>query len=211
MLDFLDLFIKNAPTSPLIPPLVMPLIETVRSARADEGQFSEKATNLLGRIANLKQVPEAFEASDEMVNQLHELHQLSRKAPSAAFESTLSASSLYLSKVIAHGGRAEDVAKAYRESIKDFVTRKGSRLSLSYFQTWIKRQTSVAWLIRNEILRLCDSEDVVNEFRQMQVIQLLQDLISQSRSLVRTAYNSRSKKSTGANIANRLIRRQKLK
>jgi len=146
----------------------------------------QKATNIINtRIANIKQMPELFEPN-VIVQQFHELHRLSRKAPSSAFESTLSAASIYLSKVIAHAGRPEEVAKAYGESLRDFVTRKGSRLNLSSFQPWIKRETAVAWLAGDEIVRLCQADDAVNEFRRMQAFLLLQDLVSNAHSLVRS-------------------------
>lgn len=187
VLDFLDIFIRNEPTSPLIPSLILPLVETIKAARADEGHFTQKATNIInGRIANIKQTPKSLEQCDRIVQQLHELHQLSRKAPSAAFESTLSAASIYLSKAIAQAGRPKEVVKAYGESFKDFVTRKGSRLNLSFFQTWIKRQTSVAWLAGEQIAKLCQADNVVNEYRRMQAFQLLQDLASNALSLVRS-------------------------
>lgn len=180
VVDFFDLFIKNQPTSPLIPTLIMPLIESIRSARSDETHFSEKVTNLLNsRIANLKQMPESFTASNDIVRNLHEIHNLARKAPSSAFESTLNVASLYLSRVIAHGGRAGDVSAAYRQSLVDFVTRKGSRLNFSFFQTWIKKQPTVAWLAREEIINVCGTGNAVNDFRRMQAFQLLQDLITQ--------------------------------
>ena len=187
VLDFLDIFIRNESTSPLIPTLILPLIETIKAARADEGHFTQKAAHIInGRVANLKQMPESLDSSDDIVQQLHELHELSRKAPSSAFESTLSSASIYLSRVIAHSGRPEEVAEAYQESLKDFVTRKGSRLNISFFQTWIKRQTAVAWLAGEEIVKLCQVEEAVNEFRRMQAFQLLQDLVSNAQSLVRS-------------------------
>ncbi|KAF8321570.1 hypothetical protein DL93DRAFT_2051556 [Clavulina sp. PMI_390] len=187
VLDFLEIFIKNQPSSPLTPTLIMPLIETIRAARSDEGQFTEKAMNLLGRISNLKQLPAiAGDLADDLVRQVQELHQLARKAPSSAFESTLSSASLYLSRVLSAAGQSSGVADAYRGSLADFITRKSSRLNVGFFQSWIKRQASVAWLVREELVRLVGVDNAVNDFRRMQAVQLLQDLLGQAQSLLDT-------------------------
>jgi DNA polymerase phi len=164
----------------------MPLIEAIRSARPEESQFSSKTSTVINnRISKLKELPRNLEHLEALVEDFVELHVLARKAPSSAFESTLSSSSLYLSRVLVDAGRAQDVADTYGQSLRDFVTRKGSRLNMSFFQPWIKQQWTAAWLSRTTLVEICRSDNAVNEFRRMQAIQLLQDLLSQPHNPVR--------------------------
>lgn len=167
----------------------MPLVEVIRSARADEDQFSGKASNLLNnRITKVKETPKEITNVEALLEQYRELHSLAQKAPSSAFESTISSSCFYLSKILADAGHKKEVAIAYSYSLRDFVTRKGSRLNMSFFQPWIKQQSAVAWSIKNSLVEVCGSESAVNEFRRMQALQLLQDLLGQAHTLVRVRY-----------------------
>jgi len=58
VLDLIEVYVRKHPDSPNIVGIVMAMIEAIRGARADEEQFSGKATNLLeNRILKFKELP----------------------------------------------------------------------------------------------------------------------------------------------------------
>lgn len=183
MLDLLDTFIKKQPTSPLIPRLILPLVELVVNAGTDEKQLADKATGILrSRIGKSKDTPSSIDA-DQMGEVLSELHVRARKAVSGDVLSTLSQCSLYLSRSLIHAHSDTAVLEAYRGSLTDFVSRKASRFNANFFQEFIRRHPSVAWGLRGTLLDL--TEKAVNGYRQSQVFQLIQTLLSQPPATVR--------------------------
>ncbi|KAF9514414.1 hypothetical protein BS47DRAFT_1372330 [Hydnum rufescens UP504] len=162
VLDLIEVYVRKHP-------------DTIRGARADEEQFSGKATNLLEN--------RGVDGVSNIVKHLEDLHQLARSSPTPQFLSLLARSSIYISRVLSHGGHDIAVAKIYQESLCDFISRKGSRLNTAFFHTWVTRYVSTAWHTRTSILDLCKSGNAVNRYRQMQAFQLLHDLFSQAHLL----------------------------
>jgi DNA polymerase phi len=187
VLDLIEVYVRKHPDSPNIVGIVMAIIEAIRGARADEEQFSGKATNLLeNRILKLKELPKgAVDDVSNVTKHLEDLHRLARSSPTPQFLSLLARSSIYISRVVSHGGHDIAVAKIYQESLRDFISRKGSRLNTAFFHTWVTRHVSTAWHTRTTILDLCKSRNAVNRYRQMQAFQLLHDLFSYAHHLVR--------------------------
>lgn len=182
MLDLLETFIKRKPTSAHIVRLVLPLVELVVSTGSDEKQLSDKATGILrSRIGKLKDVPEDVDA-EQVGAILRELHLRARKAASKDIVATLSQCSLYTARCLGHAQSEDAVREAYRESLVDFATRKASRLNANFVQDFIRRHPDMAWGIRNELLDVATKS--VNGYRQLQVFQLMQTLISQLASAV---------------------------
>ena len=177
---------RKHPGSPDIVSIVMPIIEAIRGARADEEQFASKATTLLeNRIIKLKELPETGVDVSSALKNLEDMHQLARSSPTPGFSTLLGQSSIYISRILSHAGQDTAVAEIYQKSLRDFISRKGSRLSSAFFQTWIKRHISTAWHIRATLLDLCKpTGNAVNIYRQTQAFQLLHDLLSQAHLLV---------------------------
>lgn len=183
VLDLLDTFIKKQPASPLIPRLILPLVELVVSAGSDEKQLSDKATGILrSRIGKSKDVPSSIDA-DQTGEVLRELHIRARKAVSGDVLATLSQCSIYLSRSLIHSQSENSVLDAYRGSLTEFVTRKASRLNTGFFQEFFRRHASVAWGLRDTLLEL--TANAVNGYRQSQVFQLIQLLLTQLPTTVR--------------------------
>ncbi|KAI0691182.1 DNA polymerase phi-domain-containing protein [Cytidiella melzeri] len=177
VLDLLDTFLKKQPTSPLIPRLILPLVDLVVNAGADEKHLADKATGILrSRLGKSKDSPSSID-DDQLGGILLELHSRARKASSSDILITLGQCSIYISKALLHAQVQKPVLSAYRESLTDFVTRKASRLNTSFFQDFIRRHASAAWELRNSLLDL--SEKAINGYRQNQVFQLVQVLLSQ--------------------------------
>jgi len=90
---------------------------------------------------------------------------------------------MYISRVLSHGGHGIAIAKIYEESLRNFISRNGSRFNPAFFHTWVTRYVSIVWHTRTSIPDLCNSGNAVNKYRQMQAFRLLHDLVSLARLL----------------------------
>ncbi|CAE7157151.1 unnamed protein product [Rhizoctonia solani] len=181
ILDLVDTFLGKQPQSPCVPRIVLPLINLVVSAGPEERQLSEKTTGILrARIAKAKDVPTSGFDREAILEDLRSLHELARKAPVPE----LSSCSIYLSKVLQ--GEPQ-VLEVYRASLEDFARRKNSKLPPAFLKDYILRQTAHAWELRKHIVDQTVPGVAVNVYRQMQVWQLLQTLLSQVTPLCQEA------------------------
>ncbi|KAL1735154.1 DNA polymerase phi-domain-containing protein, partial [Schizophyllum commune] len=181
VLDLVDVFLKQQPTSPLIIRLLLPLADLIVSSGPDEQQLADKARGIIrARLAKAKDTPTSPNA-DAVKTALNELHSRARRARSSDHLSVLSMVSLYLAKTALHLGAEDTVVAAYKESLADFLTRKNSSLNTSFFQEIIKRHVSVGWQLRTDLLEL--SGKAVNAYRRCQAYQLVQTLLNQLPSL----------------------------
>ena len=186
VLDFIEVYVRKEPTSPLVMDLVPALIEVVRSARPDEASFADKASKILkSKLFKITEPPKSNVDVEKTLENLRQLHNSARNAPSPGFLTMLAEASIFLGRVLCHLGQTDQVADVYLESLNDFVTRRKSRLNTTFFGQWIKRQLLAAWRIRDGILELCGNGKSVNAFRHLQAFQILQELISTGHSLVR--------------------------
>ncbi|KAI5899852.1 uncharacterized protein SCHCODRAFT_02525003 [Schizophyllum commune H4-8] len=181
VLDLVDVFLKQQPTSPLIIRLLLPLADLIVSSGPDEQQLADKAKGIIrSRIAKAKDTP-TLPNADAVKTALTELHSRARRARSSDHLGTLSIFSLYLAKTALHLGAEDAVVAAYKESLADFLTRKNSSLNTSFFQEIIKRHVSVGWQLRTDSLEL--SGKAINAYRRCQAYQLVQTLLNQLPSL----------------------------
>ncbi|KII88994.1 hypothetical protein PLICRDRAFT_108863 [Plicaturopsis crispa FD-325 SS-3] len=177
VLDLVDTYIKRQPSSPHLVRLILPLVELIVGTGSDERQLSDKATGILkNRIGKLKETP-ASVGVEQVTQVLDDLHTRARKVHASDLMSTLSQCSLYLSRLLLHADGAEAVARVYRLSLVDFVTRKGSALNGKFFEDFIRRHPGTAWTLRDDLVDV--SGKAVNAYRQCQTFQLLQALLSQ--------------------------------
>ncbi|CAE6439768.1 unnamed protein product, partial [Rhizoctonia solani] len=181
ILDLVDTFLSKQPQSPCVPRIVLPLINLVVSAGPDERQLSEKTTGILrARFAKAKDIPTSGFDKEAILEDLRSLHELARKAPVPE----LSPCSIYLSKALQGEPR---VLEVYRASLEDFARRKNSKLPPAFLKEYILRQTSHAWELREQIIDQTVPGVAVNVYRQTQIWQLLQALLSQITPLCQEA------------------------
>ncbi|CAE6520437.1 unnamed protein product, partial [Rhizoctonia solani] len=181
ILDLVDTFLNKQPQSSYVPRIVLPLVNIVVAAGPEERQLSEKTTGILRtRIAKAKDVPSSGFDKEVVLEDLRNLHELARKAPIPE----LSSCSIYLSKVLQGDSQ---VLEVYRASIEDFARRKNSKLPPAFLKEYILRQTAHAWELREHIITQTVPGVAVNVYRQMQMWQLVQTLLSQVTPLCQGA------------------------
>ncbi|KZT24137.1 hypothetical protein NEOLEDRAFT_1117111 [Neolentinus lepideus HHB14362 ss-1] len=176
VLDLVDILVKTNPGSSFITRFIMPLLELMSGCSKDEEHLSRKAGGLLrSRIGKLKEVPSEVEV-EQASKLLGDLHTQARRVRSAEILASFSQCSVYLSRLLLHSGAEIPVLTAYRESLKDFVSRKSSSLNAQFFQDFIRYFPSSAWQLRNAMLEVI--EKAVNTYRQYQTYMLLQGLLT---------------------------------
>lgn len=188
VLDLLDILIRRLPESPHIPRLLLPLLRTVITASPDEKQLKERATGILrGRIGTQKTFPHKNVDIEAISKDFQDVHEMSRKvSPSQISPATLNPCCIYLSKVLANSGSISIVKEQYKESLNDFMSRKGSKVHPTFFLDFIHRYDAVAWELRHEFIYWCNTGKPTNQFRQMQAFHFLEALLSHMTELVST-------------------------
>ncbi|KAH8108174.1 DNA polymerase phi-domain-containing protein [Cristinia sonorae] len=177
VLDLVDVYLKKHASSPHAIRVVSPLVEIITGSGSDEKQLTDKATAILrSRLGKTKETPSITE-KDDAVRILQELHLRARTAVSSDILATLSSCSLYICRGLLHAEAQEQVVETYRESLKDFMTRKASRLNNHIFQDFFRRYPAVAWELRQALIEF--SGVAVNGYRKAQAYQLLQAIMNQ--------------------------------
>ncbi|KAB5592609.1 DNA polymerase phi subunit [Ceratobasidium theobromae] len=173
ILDLVDTFLSKQPQNRHLPRIVLPLVNIIVSAGPDERQLSDKTIGILrARMSKLKDHPQSGFDKDAIVEDVKNLHELARRMSTPE----ISSCSIYLSKVLQGDPRVLD---AYRASIDDFSQRKNSKLSPNFLKDFVLRQTTSAWRLREHIAKQTVPGIAVNVYRQMQMWQLVQTLLSQ--------------------------------
>ncbi|KZV71817.1 hypothetical protein PENSPDRAFT_751491 [Peniophora sp. CONT] len=174
ILDLLDIFVKKQPSSALVIPVILPLVELVFSSSPDEKQLIEKASGLLkSRIGKAKEA--AVDADVTLATEvLENLHTRARKVRGADALAVIGGCSLYVSRALVQSGAEEVVLREYTASLVEFAERKASDLSIKFFDDFVKRLPGAAWKMREALL--AEPAKAVNAYRQVQLWGLVQTL-----------------------------------
>lgn len=182
MLDLVDTYLKKEPTSPLALCFISPLVELAIASGQDERQLADKAKGILR--SRLGKAKESVNGADpaQILEISTNVHTMARRARSSDNLAVLSLCAIYLAKASIHAGHEESLVDLYKEDLRDFTRRKKSGLNGAFFQEFIKKYPSCGWRLREDLLDVL--KGAINTYRQIQVIQLLQLLLSISTSFV---------------------------
>ncbi|THH32974.1 hypothetical protein EUX98_g1203 [Antrodiella citrinella] len=181
VLDLVDLYLKKHSSSEFAIRFLSPLAELITGSGTDEKQLIDKATGILrSRLGKSKETPAIIDKEDAVAI-LEDLHVRARTAVSSEILATLSACSLYLCRALLQSDAKQKVVDTYRESLKDFMTRKASRLNNHFFQDSFRKCPAVGWEVRSALLEL--GGKAVNGYRKAQAYQLLQVVMNQLSTL----------------------------
>ncbi|SPO19935.1 related to DNA polymerase V [Ustilago trichophora] len=186
VLELVEVFARKQPQSGLMLDLIMPLYELWIHRDEDTEQLAAKArTLLLSRISKAKTVPEEFDPT-QVAELLQRMHTEARESQSNDVSNVSQAINLYLTKV-ALSKAGDDVKSAlggklveiYRESLLDYLMRKASRLRHEFLIDAFRRFPMLGWELRSDLLDNCRPGAATRAFRQVQVMSMLQAVLTQ--------------------------------
>lgn len=178
ILDFFDIYARRQAANPLVLEIILPLLRLVRSG---SGELANKAAGVLRtRVAKATHAPS--NVSDEKAKEiLAEIHRQAQRAANAEFSALCSSASLFVAR--AAPGPALD---AYRATLTDFMTRKGSEVRPSFVAEYIRRHPAKAWSLAPDLVKLvAPGGSGVNAYRQTQGYTFLGALFQQVPQLVK--------------------------
>lgn len=186
VLELVEIFARKQPQSALMLDLIMPLYDLWKERDDDTEQLANKARGLLlNRISKAKTVPETFDA-EQVASLLQHMHTEARESQSSDVSNVSQAINLYLTKVAlsqssdnvksALGGKLVEI---YRESLLDYLMRKASRLRHEFLIDAFRRFPMLGWELRSELLDHCRPGAATRAFRQVQVMSMLQAVLTQ--------------------------------
>lgn len=190
ILDLLDTLARKSPENPQVPRLVLPLIQVIMEASSDEQQLIDKTNGIIRkRIGTSQTIPEKDVDLTALSLDLEEIHKIARKASHQKIPpGTLSAANVFISRILVQNQGMEAVTEQHKESLRDFMTKKGSKINHTFFVEFINRIPSAAWEIRQDLIQACAGGQSVNAYRQMQAIQWLNNLLPHIPQMVRCTF-----------------------
>ncbi|KAF9477373.1 hypothetical protein BDN70DRAFT_914180 [Pholiota conissans] len=181
VLDLVDTYLKKQPSNPLVLRVMTPLVDIIATSGQDERQLADKARGILrARFGKAKEIPMIADAEQATLI-LANLHTQARKSHSSDHLAVLSLCSIYVAKILINLNANDPLAEIYTESLTDFATRKNSGLNAHFFQDFIKRYPASAWSLRQKLMDI--TTKAINSYRQCQILQLLDLLVSLLPSL----------------------------
>jgi DNA polymerase phi len=175
---------RKEPTSQFAPLFILPLVRVIMGTGPDEKQLSDKVIALLrNRFGKAKDTPSVVDPLQTR-STLEELHVMARKSQSPDIRETISACSLYLTRILLSEpiNEREIVVDVYRASLSDFATRKTSPLQPNFIRDFVRRQPRSAWHMRGDFVQFAGK--AVNVYRRCQTFQLLNPLFNQLANIV---------------------------
>ena len=147
---------------------------------SDDQQLIEKTDSILRKRFGVSPDPlgEGLDAGS-LTNDLEEIHNIARRVSHHKVSpATLSVCNIFLSRTLVRNQGPEAVANVHRESLENFITKKGSKITPAFFLDFINRLPLAAWEIRRELIQACASEQSVNTYRQLQAVQWTSSLLN---------------------------------
>jgi DNA polymerase phi len=187
VLDLVEIYLRKQQTNPLVLSFIPILLTLSQSSAPAEKSLAEKAKAiLLRRFGNAVEVP-VIEDVEAAKKTLEAIHNTARRTSSKEVGKACSNVSIFMAKAFnlsQSEGAASAVTEIYRASLKDFLSRKTSKLSPTFFQAYLERQPLQAWALRDDILRYARG-DAVNDFHYLSALNLLSAVAKQFSNVVK--------------------------
>ena len=187
VLDLVEIYLRKQPSNPLVFSFIPILLTLSQSSAPAEKSLAEKAKAiLLRRFDKSAEVP-VIEDVESAKKTLETIHNTARRTSSKEVGKACSNVSIFMAKAFNQSqseGAAAAVIETYRASLKDFLSRKTSKLSPTFFQAYLERQPLQAWALRDDILRYARG-DAVNDFHYLSALNLLSAVAKQFSNVVK--------------------------
>jgi DNA polymerase phi len=187
VLDLVEIYLRKQATNPLAFSFIPILLQLSQSSLPAEKSLAEKAKAiLLRRFDKADEVPVITDV-ESAKKVLQAIHDTAKRTSSKEVGKACSNVSIFMAKAFNQcevAGSGEAVTETYRASLKDFLTRKNSKLSPTFFQDYLQRQPVHAWALRGDILAHANG-DGVNDFHHLSALTLLSAVAKQFTTLVK--------------------------
>jgi hypothetical protein len=169
----LDIFAKHQASSPLILDIAVSLFTLI--TQSGEPEVTPKATRVLRAI--VARSPRSGLDREDAIAALEKVHQAARRDASTDNAASCEQFSLFLLQALLPDS-AKEVVSVYSATLEDLLTVSGSRVPLSLVTSFFKRYPLEAWSLRERLLASLSPESDVRAFRRMQVMTVLNVLLT---------------------------------
>ncbi|GAA6061834.1 hypothetical protein JCM10212_000751 [Sporobolomyces blumeae] len=192
LLDLLEVLARKRPSSPLLIPTFVPLLNLARSTSPLEAELRLKASKLVRFLVQPRKatdsiVPRTPESALEALEELHALAQgvdVADHAPLCA-QTAIALVKAALASPAADASTLTTVSTLFSNSFEQYLATKNAKTKVQPMLTteFCKRAPAAAWGIFDHIVKLAkgevegDKKASVNAFRRMQAFEVAQTLL----------------------------------
>ncbi|GAA5875536.1 hypothetical protein JCM16303_000661 [Sporobolomyces ruberrimus] len=193
LLDLLEVLARKRPSSPLLVPTFVPLLNLARSTAPLEVELRNKASKLVRFLVQPRKsadsiAPPSPESALEALEELHALAQgveISEFAPIVA-QTAIALVKAALASPAADASTSRSVSTLFANSFEQYLATKNARTKVQPLLTteFCKRAPAAAWGMFDQVVKLAkgeveggDKKATVNAFRRMQAFEVAQTLL----------------------------------
>lgn len=185
VLDLIEIYLRKQASNALAFRFIPPLIRLAQMTGPEEKSVATKSANVLTRRFEKSDSVPAVTDVAAVSEILDEIHRIARSAPNKEIAKLCSQCSIAVAKSLAHSQQSNTVVAAYQTSLKDYMTKKTSKLAPSFINDLLARQPVQAWAIRGDLVRYAGGE-AVNAFHIEEALNMLAALSKQLAALSKT-------------------------
>jgi len=203
VLDLIEIYVKRQPTSPFLFDAVVPLMQAILTAQAsgiEKKSLAERMSGILGKVCKTKDFARAPDVEVEYLSDI--LSELVKTATTAQANTTVAMASMgaqFVVKALLAGktdattsaGMAT-MKEAYAGALKDYMTRKNSRLTSKFFTDLIDRQPVAACVICEELIVY--GEEGRSDYLKAEALRMSKELLKKTQLIKDSFDGARGKK-----------------
>lgn len=182
VLDLIEIYLRKQAANALVFRFIPSLIRLAQMTGPEEKSVAIKSANVLTRrFEKSDTVPTVTDVA-AVTEVLDEIHSMARSAPNKDIAKLCSQCSIAVAKSLAHSQHPAPVVSAYQTSLKDYMTKKTSKLAPSLINDLLARQPLQAWALRDDLVRYAGGA-AVNAFHTEEALNMLAALSKQLSAL----------------------------
>ncbi|GAA5947327.1 hypothetical protein JCM3765_001627 [Sporobolomyces pararoseus] len=195
LLDLLEVLARKRPSSPLLIPTFVPLLNLARSTAPLETELRNKASKLVRFLVQPRKPADSISppTPDSALEALEELHALAQGVEISEFAPIVAQTAIALVKAAlaspsADASTSTTVSTLFANSFEQYLATKNARTKVQplLITEFCKRAPAAAWGLFDRIVHLAkgqveegggDKKATVNAFRRMQAFEVAQTLL----------------------------------
>ncbi|GAA5941137.1 uncharacterized protein JCM15063_000657 [Sporobolomyces koalae] len=192
LLDLLEVLARKQPSSALLVPAFVPLLNLARSTAPLEIELRNKASKLIRFLVQPRKAADSITPAepDSALEALEEVHALAQGVEISEFAPIVAQTAVALAKIAlaspaADATTSKAVSTLFADSFAQYLSTKNARTKVQPLLTteFSKRTPAAAWGMFDQVVQLArgqvegDKKATVNAFRRMQAFEVAQTLI----------------------------------